>query len=93
MQFRFEDRLKQKGVKIHTFEKISSTKGHAVFDTKTRDKWLLESGLQDEIKKFDELDKDLLVKRASAFSLVRLKKSYPTFSATKIELLKKKVQE
>jgi len=86
-------KLKQKGVETHTLENLNIKKGHLLFDIKTRDKWLSDSGINDEIKNFDELGKDLLVKRAIEFPIKKLKKSYPTFLARKLELLKKKVQE
>ena len=73
--------LQEKGVVVH------SAKNPPMISPSDRDKFFSQAGLANELALYDELEKDLLVEKARAYSQQKLQKKYPKLSPQKLQKL------
>ena len=73
--------------RVHPF----AESGTKVADQKIRNRAIMAAGLQEEVKSFDALDRDVLFMRAQNLSLERLRGDYPHLNSDSLKKLQESV--
>lgn len=79
-------------VKLHTIDELTNKSGKLP-PVEVRDAAIAHAGLTDDVKAWDELDKDILYLRARNFDCDRLKRSYPKLAPGKLSALQSEIKK